>query len=423
MSSIRPLLPLYITIGILLGGNGLQSTLIALRGAAEGFSPTTIGFIGTAYFTGFLIGCLTVARMLRAVGHIRVFAALAALVASGSLMLVILIDPVNWAIMRFLSGICFAGLFTTVESWLNAGSTNENRGRVLALYRVVDISSVVGAQYVMAATGTDGFLIFAIMAMMCALSLVPVSIGDRSNPKPPSDMRVDLSGVWAISPLACFGCAAIGMTNSAFRTVAPVYGELIGFSVTQVVTFMSVGIIGGVVMQYPLGQLSDRWDRRWVIMLTAAGAMLSALAIMLLAERDVARNFVLIFAFGSFAMPLYALSVAHANDFAREDQYVKLAAGLLFFYSIGAMAGPLLASAMMQKFGPSALFGTSAVIYFVLISVILLRMRARKPVPSAMRTRFIPLLRTSPLFIRLARMAQSKAGKPHHHDGDTDGAG
>jgi len=422
MSSIRPLLPLYVTIGILLGGNGLQSTLIALRGAQEGFSPTTIGFIGTAYFTGFLIGCLTVARMLRAVGHVRVFATLAALVASGSLMLVILIDPVNWAIIRFLSGICFAGLFTTVESWLNAGSTNETRGRVLALYRVVDISSVVGAQYLMAATGTGGFLIFAIMAMMCTLSLVPVSIGDRSNPKPPSDMRVDLSGVWAISPLACFGCAAIGMTNSAFRTVAPVYGELIGFSVTQIVTFMSVGIVGGVVMQYPLGYLSDQWDRRWVIMATATGAMLSALAIMLFAGNDVTRNFVLIFAFGSFAMPLYALSVAHANDFARDDQYVNLAAGLLFFYSIGAMAGPLLASAMMQKFGPTGLFGTSAAVYFVLISVILLRMRARKPVPSAMRTRFMPLLRTSPLFIRLARMAQPRADSPDD-DGSADGAG
>jgi len=418
MSSIRPLLPLYITIGILLGGNGLQGTLIALRGAQEGFSPATIGFFGTAYFAGFLIGCLTVARMLRAVGHIRVFATLAALVASGSLMLVILIDPVNWAIIRFLSGICFAGLFTTVESWLNAGSTNENRGRVLALYRIVDIASVVGTQYVMAATGTGGFLIFAIMAMMFALSLVPVSMGDRSNPRPPSDMRVDLSGVWAISPLACFGCAAIGMTNSAFRTVAPVYGELIGFSVTQVVTFMSAGIVGGVVMQYPLGLLSDRWDRRWVIMATATGAMLSAFAIMLFAGQDALRNFVLILAFGSFAMPLYALSVAHANDFAREDQYVKLAAGLLFFYSVGAVIGPLLASAVMQKFGPPALFGVSGAIYFVLISVILMRMRARKPVPSAMRTRFMPLLRTSPLFIRLARKAEVKTTKPHDKSTD-----
>lgn len=418
MSSIRPLLPLYITIGILLGGNGLQGTLIALRGAQEGFSPSTIGFFGTAYFAGFLVGCLTVARMLRAVGHIRVFATLAALVASGSLMLVILIDPVNWAIIRFLSGICFAGLFTTVESWLNAGSTNENRGRVLALYRVVDISSVVGTQYLMAATGTGGFLIFAIMAMMFALSLVPVSMGDRSNPKPPSDMRVDLFGVWAISPLACFGCVAIGMTNSAFRTVAPVYGELIGFSVTQVVTFMSAGIIGGVVMQYPLGLLSDRWDRRWVIMATATGAMLSAFAIMLFAGQDALRNFVLILAFGSFAMPLYALSVAHANDFAREDQYVKLAAGLLFFYSVGAVIGPLLASAVMQKFGPPSLFGVSGAIYFVLISVILMRMRARKPVPSAMRTRFMPLLRTSPLFIRLARKAEVKTTKPHDKSTD-----
>lgn len=300
-----------------------------------------------------------------------------------------------------------------MESWLNAGSTNETRGRILALYRVVDISSVVGTQFVMAATGTGGFLIFAILAMMFSLSLVPVSIGDRSNPRPPPDMHLDLPGVWAISPLACFGCMAIGMTNSAFRTVAPVYAELIGFSVTQVATFMSAGIVGGAIMQYPLGYLSDRFDRRLVIMLTATGAMLSALAIVFYAGSDPVRNFLLILAFGSFAMPLYALSVAHANDFASEEQYVKLAAGLLFFYSIGAVAGPIVSSFVMQRFGPSALFGASGAIYCVLIAVILLRMRARKPVPAGLRKRFIPLLRTSPLFSRLARKAdRERADRP-----------
>jgi MFS family permease len=403
MSSIRPLIPLLIAAGILLGGNGLQGTLIALRGAAEGFSPALIGFMGTAYFGGFLLGCLVITRMMQAVGHVRCFAALAAIASAGTLMLVLVIDPLMWSAIRFVTGFCFAGLFTVMEAWLNWGASNQDRARVLALYRIIDISAVTGSQFLIPVFGPGGFAIFAVTSILITLSLVPVSLGDRSNPRPPENVRLDLARAWRISPLAAIGCIAIGVTNSAFRILGPVYAQAIGMSVTDTVTFVSVGIIGSVLVQYPLGHLSDRWDRRKVLLLTTAAAMAVALAMVFFAGDDPLLNFAMIFAFGAFAMPLFSLSAAHANDHAGKDEFVLVSAALMLFYSVGAIAGPLLAAYVMQFFGPHALFAFSATVYATFILVTLYRMRVRPSVPADKRGRFTVLLRTSPIFARLTR--------------------
>ena len=403
MSSIRPLIPLLLAAGILLGGNGLQGTLIALRGAQEGFSAGTIGLMGTAYFGGFLFGCLAITRILRDVGHVRAFAALAAVASAGTLILILLIDPIVWSLVRFVSGFCFAGLFTVMESWLNSGVSNDNRARVLAIYRVVDIGSVTGAQFLIPVIGADGFAIFAVMSIMITLSLVPVSLADRSNPTPPDDVRLDLGKAWRISPLAAIACIAVGVTNSSFRTLSPVYAEEIGMSVTDVVTFVSVGIIGGAAMQYPLGHLSDRWDRRSVLLITSALAMVSAIALALMAGSDPLRNFILVFVFGSFAMPMFSLAAAHANDRAGPQDFVLVNAALMLFYSFGAIGGPATAAWIMEVAGPPALFLFNAFIYAVLIVIILYRMRVRGSVPAERRGRFVALLRTSTIFSRLTR--------------------
>lgn len=411
MSSLKPLIPLLIAAGILLGGNGLQGTLIAVRGAHEGFSPAMIGFIGTAYFAGFLIGCVFITRLIRAVGHIRSFAALAATASVGALMLVLTLDPTMWAILRFVSGICFAGLFTVMESWLNSGASNDDRARVLALYRMIDIGAVTGMQFVIPALGVESFTVFAVMSMMITFSLVPVSIGDRSNPTPPEDVRLDLGRVWRISPLAASGCLAIGVTNSAFRTVGPVYASQIGLSVTEIAIFVSIGIIGGALIQYPLGYLSDRRDRRQVLLVTTGLAMATALAMVFFAGDDPARNFVLVFLFGAFAMPLFSLSAAHANDHAERSEFVLVTAGLMLFYSIGAIAGPVASSWAMEHFGPQALFGFNAAIYAIFILVTLYRMRVRPGVPVEERGRFAALLRTSPIFARLVGQNGNRAAQ------------
>ena len=210
--------------------------------------------------------------------------------------------------------------------------------------------------------GVAGFTLFALMAMMVALSLVPVSLGDRSNPTPPEEIKFSVSAIWAISPVACIGCITIGLTNSAFRLIGPIYAGNIGMDTAAIALFISAGIVGGAVLQYPLGWLSDRLDRRWVLIVSTSGAVAAGLFLSQAAGTSVLMNNAGVFAFGAFALPLYSLSAAHANDRAKPGQYVLVAAGLSFFFSLGASIGPVLAAWVMKTFGVSAFFTYTSVV-------------------------------------------------------------
>jgi MFS family permease len=409
MLAIRPLIPLLIAAGILLAGNGMQGTLIAIRGAEEGFSTSVIGAVGAAYFAGFMAGCFTISPLLRSVGHIRVFSALAAIAASATLMLVLIVDPVAWMILRFVLGLCFASLFATIESWINSGVTNEIRGKVLSIYRLVDLFAVIGGQFLIPLFGASGFISFAIMVIMITLSLVPISLADRSNPAPPAAFRFDIGFLWRLSPLACIGCIAIGATGAAFRTIGPVYAQSIGMSISGIATFMSAGIFGGTVLQYPLGWFSDRFDRRWALIIASGGAVFAGLFITLFAGNDADLNYFGIFLFGCFALPLYSLSAAHANDFAQGGNYILISAGMMFFWSIGAMTGPLAASVLMQIYGPGILWTFTSVVHLALVVITFWRMSVRNTIPKEKRGSFVGLLRTSPIMMKMTRRKSDQA--------------
>ncbi|MGD9478049.1 MFS transporter [Shinella sp. G-2] len=413
MSTIRPLIPLLVTAGILIGGNGLQGTFIALRASQEGFSTTLIGLLGAGYSIGFAIGCIYVTRVLRAIGHIRTFSAMAAIASASAIAMLLVIDPLIWFVMRLVAGICFASLFATVESWLNASVTNANRARTLSVYRLVDLGSVTAAQYLIPGIGIGGFELFAIVAMALSLSLVPISLADRSSPTVPEAIRFDVKKLWNISPLATVGCIVVGLTNAAFRNLGPIYAHDIGLSVTAIASFMSAGIVGGVVLQYPLGIYSDRLDRRLVILVATLGSALAALYLAVFAGGDEWKNLVGIFIFGAFAMPLYSLCSAHANDHAGEGEHALVSAGMLFFWSCGAIIGPLFASVLLQFFGPQALFLYTAVILVAFMGYTALRMSARPAVPAGeRRSRFRNLLRTSFFFNKLAAGDKDRNGRP-----------
>jgi len=409
MSQIRPLIPLLITAGILIGGNGLQGTYISLRALQEGFSTSLIGLVGTGYNIGFAIGCIYVTRILRSIGHIRTFSAMAAIASAAAIAMVLFIDPWFWFLMRLVAGICFASLFATVESWLNARVTNANRARTLSIYRLVDLGSVTAAQYLIPTVGIDGFQLFAIVAMALSLSLVPICFADRSSPGAPEAIRFDIKALWNISPLATIGCIVVGLTNSTFRSLGPIYADGIGLSITAIATFMSVGIIGGVVLQYPLGLYSDRFDRRVIILIATFGSLLAGLFLAFLAGSNEAANFIGIFIFGAFAMPLYSLCSAHANDHAAEGQHALVSAGMLFFWSLGAIIGPLFASFMLDIFGPQALFIYTAAVLAAFMLYTVQRMMARDGVPAGeRRMRFRNLLRTSSFFNKLAAAPEDR---------------
>lgn len=409
MPNLRHLIPLLTAAGILLAGNGIQGTLITLRASAENFGPIVIGLIGTAYFAGFALSCVFTPNLIRSVGHIRVFAALATTASAGTLALVLAVDPLIWLLIRFTTGFCFSGLFMVMESWLNASSKNEDRARVFSIYRLVDLGAVAGAQFLLPVFGTSGFELFAVTAIFFSLSLVPVSLSDRSNPKPPEKFTFDLRDIWGISPLACLGVLALGLTNSAFRFIGPLYASNMGLGTTEIAIFISADIIGGAMLQYPLGYLSDRYDRRWLVVIATLGA---ALAGIFLSRADLGEiNYIYFgsFLFGAFAIPLYSLSVAHANDRATNDQYVLVAAGLLFIYAIGASVGPLIAAVVMDLFGAPAFFIYTSCIHLMLVVVCLFRMAQTPRVSLKSRSRFEMLLRTSPMIARLATRRQDKS--------------
>ncbi|MCX8998991.1 MFS transporter [Rhizobiaceae bacterium BDR2-2] len=403
MSSIRPLVPLLATAGMLIGGNGLQGTYIALRGGAEGFGPSVIGVIGAGYSIGFAVGCIYVARILRSIGHIRTFAAMAAITAAASLAMSMIIEPPFWFAMRFVIGICVASLFATIESWINARVTNANRARTLSVYRLVDLFSVTAVQYLVPAFGVEGPTIFSLICIAITLSIVPIAMADRSSPAVPEAIRFELKTVWTISPLAVVGVVAVGLSMAAFRNIGPIYASEIGMSITGIANFMSAGIVGGVVLQYPLGLYSDRLDRRIVILLTTIGAAAASLFLAFFAGGDAWMNIVGVFLFGAFALPLYSLCSAHGNDFARDGQHALVSAGLLFYWSIGATAGPFLASVLLDLFGPRSFFIYTAVIQIAFTAYTVRRMAARPGIPAGQRRRrFRALLRTSIWFNRLA---------------------
>ncbi|MGL3606698.1 MFS transporter [Rhizobium sp. G187] len=411
MHDIRPLIPLLVTAGILIGGNGLQGTFVSLRGIEEGFSTSVIGMVGTGYFLGFVIGCVYVTKIMRAIGHIRTFSALAAIASAASIMMLLVIDPISWFLMRLAQGICFAGLFAVVESWLNARVDNSTRARTLSVYRFVDLGSVTAAQYMIPLFGVSGVDLFAIIAMALSLSLVPISFADKSSPAPPKDVKFDIRVLWSVSPLATVGCIIIGLTNSSFRSLGPIYADGIGMSVTSIATFMSVGIFAGIVLQYPLGHYSDKLDRRVIILFATLGALLASLFLAFFAGNGEIANFIGIFAFGAFALPLYSLCSAHANDHAAPGQHALVSAGTLFFWSVGAVVGPLIASFLMDAFGPHALFAYVIVVLAFFAAYTIARITIRDAVPTEKRRmRFRSLLRTSTYFSRLATPPSEKDG-------------
>lgn len=395
--------PLLLSAGILLGANGLIGTLVAVRASIEGFPDASIGLMGTAYFLGFFGGCLLTARLIVRAGHIRVFAAFCALAAIAALGFVLAIDVAAWILLRCVLGFCFSGLSMVVESWLNERAARTDRARVLSLYRIVDLGAVTGGQFLLPLIGADGFEIFAVAAILFAGALIPISLSRTTSPKPPANTRLRPSWVWRLSPVAVAGCVTLGLTNGAFRAIGPVYAGAMGLGVDQVALFMSLGIAGGALLQYPLGWLSDRTDRRMILLLATGGAAASSLVLALLGNGSPAAIFAGGFLFGSFALPLYSLSAAHANDHAGEGEFIELAAGLTLFYALGASIGPLASSLIIERFGAPSFFVYTASLHSLFILFVLYRMTRRAAVPAALRSRFVALLRTSPAIFRLSR--------------------
>ena len=323
-SKFRQMGALLLSTAILMTGNGLISTLAPVRAEIEAFSTVEIGALGAVYFAGFVLGCLNVPLLVRRVGHIRTFAALSSIAAAAALAHVFLIDPVAWGVLRFAAGICFSGLYVVVESWLNGRVGAAERGSVMSTYTFISLCVLMAGQFLMTAYDPAGFELFALVAMLLGLALVPVSLTRSPDPPRPMAIGLDIAGLWRLSPVGFAGCLCVGLVNGSFWSLGPVFASRSGLGIDDLVYFMAGATFAGAALQWPLGRISDHVDRRFVIVAAALSAALSGALLGAWTHPSSAVLIVLASAFGGFAMPLYAVSVAHANDFAEEPRLRRL---------------------------------------------------------------------------------------------------
>jgi MFS family permease len=408
--TIRTVLPLLLSAAVLQTGTGLLGTFIAVRMSYEGFAALAIGGVGSAYFGGFILGALLAMLPVRRVGHIRAFAALAAVMCCSTLVFALVVHPLAWAFLRFANGLALSGLFVITESWLNERAENASRGRVFALYMVANYAAVGGSQFLLPVYPVASSEHFILVAICYALSLLPVALSVQPAPAPYDGERLSLAALYRISPLGVTGCIVCGLVNAAFYALAPVFVLGVGFDAGAVSTFMGVAVLAGLILQWPLGKLSDVFDRRSILILIAVVSALLAAAIAMLSGERLWLLALLALAYGGTAFTVYGIAVAHANDYLTPGQMVPASAGLLIAYGIGAVIGPSLGAGAMTVAGAPGLFAYIAVVFVALALFGLYRMRVRAAVPSEEQMPFVPVPRTSPVVGALDPRAEPEAG-------------
>ena len=365
MRLIFSLAALFLSVILLQLSSGGVGPLDALTGLEKGFSKGQIGILGSSHFLGFFIGCWWAPRVMGSVGHSRAFAVFTSMGAIGMLGHTLLVDPMAWAVMRVASGLCVAGCYTVIEAWLQAKATNANRGRTMGVYRMVDISASLGAQMMIGALATvETYLAYNLLTLFCCASLLPLALTKASPPITKSAPRLRPLLALNRSPLAVFAVVVTGLTSSAYRMVGPIYGSELGLNALQIGLFLAGFVLGGAVSQYPAGWLADKFDRRWVVIALSIAALLSC-TISFFAV-GVEQVIIASCLFGFITVPIYSVATAHAHDFASSDERVELSAALLFYFAIGAIASPIVAAMLIQKFGAGAFFAFIAAAHFLL---------------------------------------------------------
>ncbi|GAY20667.1 transmembrane transport protein [Sphingobium fuliginis] len=384
-----------LSIFMLMAGSGFLATLISLRLNRAGSGTMTIGIVATAYFGGLIIGSLRAGGVVRRVGHIRAFAAFVALLSASTLSYVLLSHPLFWMLLRLVDGMCVAGVFVCLESWLNDRAEPQMRGSVLAAYMVALYSGQAIGQLLLGASGALPAIPFQLASILISLAIIPLCLTRSAAPAPVEASAFSIRSLLAASPLGAWGAVATGLMLGAFYGLAAVHVRRLGLDLPETARFMMFVILGGVALQWPLGRLSDRHDRRQVIIGSFAAAALVSMALSL--GQDGLWLTGLGALFGGLSFALYPLCVAHCNDRLLETERVAASGRLVLLYSLGAALGPLLAAGAMTAFGTGGLFLFIALCAGLAMTVGLWRQRASEPVPVRYQQDFQVLPRTTPM--------------------------
>jgi MFS family permease len=395
---IFPLTALLAGVALLLAGSGLLGTLLAVRGSQEGMTDATLGLIMSGYFVGFFLGTFTAPPLIRRLGHIRAFTFCAALAAAAVLLHAVSVDALAWGLLRVLTGATLVTLYTVIESWLNAQAPNERRGQVFAAYMVINLLALAAGQQMLRLAPTEGFVLFTVVAVLICLAMMPLSWTRLVQPAPHEAPPYRVRRLYVEAPSAAAGALLSGLAMGAFWGLGPLFASRIGFEAGQVATFMTVAILGGAFLQWPLGRLSDHTDRRLVLAGASALAAVVALALWLLPIHPTLL-LVGIFFYGGLAFAVYPISVAHLMDRLHATDILGASSVLLLLHGVGAALGPALAGAAMEHFGSTALLGWFALTQALLALAVITRVALRRG--ETEHGVFMPMLRTTPTALEL----------------------
>ena len=336
-------------------GNGLQGTLLGVRGELENFSTFQMSIVMSAYFVGFLGASRLVPELIRRVGHVRVFAALASFISAVLILYPLLVNPWIWAAGRVIIGFCFCGVYITAESWLNNAATNENRGQLLSSYMVVQMAGIVAAQLLLLVGDPGGFELFVLISVLVSISFAPILLSITPTPAFEATKPMSIKELFSTSPLGCVGMFFLGGVFSAQFGMAPVFGTNAGLTLSEISIFVAAFYIGAMVFQFPIGWLSDRMDRRILIVATSAVGFIAAISAVMV--EDIFIVFVVsAFFIGGMSNPLYSLLIAYTNDFLELEDMASASGGLLFLNGLGAISGPIITGHLMTKMGSQGFF-------------------------------------------------------------------
>jgi len=397
---------------LLMIGNGMQGTLLGIRGGIESFSTLEMSIVMSAYFVGFLGGSRMAPGMIRRVGHVRVFAAVASMISAVMILYPTFPNIVIWSIGRVLIGFCFSAVYVTAESWLNNAATNENRGQALSLYMIVQTMGIVIAQALLLTADPSGFVLFVIPSVLVSLAVTPILLSISPTPAFDTTKPMSLRSLVTVSPLGCVGMFLLGGVFSAQFGMASVYGAEAGLSVAQISIFVATFFVGSVLLQYPIGWISDRMDRRLLIVITsiigAAGSILGMMFGHMFPVLLVAA-----FVVGGMSNPLYSLLIAHTNDFLEHEDMAAASGGMLFINGLGAIMGPIITGWMMgTALGPGGFYLFTAVLFIVLAVYATYRATVRPAVPVDETGNYVPM---SPAATTIAaEIAQDHASDAEH---------
>ncbi|MCB1364874.1 MAG: MFS transporter [Rhodobacteraceae bacterium] len=396
---------LLIGVGLLMIGNGLQGTLLGVRGEIEGFSTFQMSYVMSAYFIGFLGGSRMAPEMIRRVGHVRVFAALASFISAVMILYPVFANPYAWFAGRVLIGFCFSGVYVTAESWLNNAASNENRGKALSLYMIVQMIGIVSAQALLLVGDPSGYVTFVIASVVISISFGPILLSISPTPAFDTAKPMTLGQLYDISPLGCMGMFLLGGVFSSQFGMAAVYGARAGLSLPQISVFVAVFYIGATVLQYPLGWVSDRMDRRLLIMMVAFAGSVGAMIGMVLGG-----HYLLLlaaaFIIGGLSNPLYSLLIAYTNDYLQPEDMAAASGGLVFINGLGAIAGPLISGWLMSDsvIGPGGFFLLIGVLLFALAAYAVYRATQRPSVRVEDTATYAPMSPAStPIAVEFAQ--------------------